>query len=225
MPSAPRGKKAQKYYVKQQREEIYDYDSRPDSITSLLIENGPGTLIITITLSIIYIITMILSENIFITDIEVVYPFVHLNENILEGEVWRLITSIFIHGSIFHLGGNLLFLLIFGWRFEELAGTKMFFLAFFLTGLGGNLATLSIELIGTFPNPSLGASGAIQGLLGASVAKMYFDHKYGRGGLAALSIMVIFFIFTIGAQTNFLAHFGGLITGVIFSYILHKRNK
>ena len=140
----------------------------------------------------------------------------------MNGELWRLITSIFLHGSIFHLGGNVLFLFIFGWRFEELAGTKLLVIAFIITGLGGNLLTLSLILISSGQFLSLGASGAVQGLLGASITLMYFEKKYSTGGLAFLSVLVIFFVITIGGNTNFLGHLGGLVTGIIFSYFVYK---
>ncbi|MHA1991522.1 MAG: rhomboid family intramembrane serine protease [Candidatus Hodarchaeales archaeon] len=222
MPTAPRGKKARKRLP----ESKVDFtDLHPESnteILQLILENGLGTFLIAIILTIIFLVTLILSGDIFVVNINVVIDFIQNNQAIMSGEVWRLVTSIFLHGSIFHLGGNLLFLLIFGWKLEELVGTKLLALAFIITGIGGNLLTFSLILISSDPLLSLGASGAVQGLLGASIMLMYFEKKYATGGLAFLGILVIFFVLTIGAQTNFLSHLGGLVTGMIFSYFVYK---
>ncbi|MHA1984414.1 MAG: rhomboid family intramembrane serine protease [Candidatus Hodarchaeales archaeon] len=222
MPTAPRGKKAHKRYLDSNVESTSLHPETNEEILQLILENGLGTFLIALVLSIIFLITLILSGDIFVVNINVVINFIQNNQAILNGEIWRLVTSIFLHGSIFHLGGNLLFLLIFGWKFEELVGTKLLVLTFVITGIGGNLLTFSLVLISNDPLLSLGASGAVQGLLGASIMLMYFEKKYTTGGLAFLGILVIFFVLTIGAQTNFLSHLGGLITGMVFSYFVYK---
>lgn len=223
MPSAPRGRKARKKRYQETFIEEFKYNSsNPESILNYILETGPGTLGIAILLTIIHLITIILSGDFFITNIEVVMPFVQYNPAISSGEIWRLVTPIFIHGSIFHLGGNLLFLFIFGWRLEELAGTRIMILTFFITGIGGNLLTYSLILIESNSIVSLGASGAVQGLLGASVTLMFYEKKYASGGLAFLSVIVIFFVLTIGAQTNFISHLGGLLSGILFSIVYYK---
>lgn len=76
-------------------------------------------------------------------------------------EVWRFITSIFLHGSLGHLLANLFALAIFGTILENYIGSKKFFLLFFASGIIANLVAI------WFYPTSLGASGAIYGILGA----------------------------------------------------------
>jgi membrane associated rhomboid family serine protease len=80
------------------------------------------------------------------------------SDNLAQGKVWTLVTSLFIHGSIWHLLGNMLALLVFGFPLEKLIGTKKLFLTFLVGGVGS-------LLIGRLYYPAneylIGASGAI----------------------------------------------------------------
>jgi rhomboid protease GluP len=83
----------------------------------------------------------------------------------LNGEEWRLLTAIFLHAGLVHIAGNLLCLLVWGSITETILGTVRFVLAYFACGLLASLASASLNP-GTV---SVGASGAIAGLLGAMV--------------------------------------------------------
>jgi len=135
-------------------------------------------------------------------------------------ELHRLVTSMLIHGHIFHLAGNVLFFLIFSIRLEELRGWEAAFLVFFVSGLAGNVLTLLI--IG--PNPafwSLGASGAVNGVFSANLVAMRKD--YDKGILSALFFLIFFATFTIaGPNANFIAHAGGLIGGGVVMYMIEE---
>lgn len=81
------------------------------------------------------------------------------------GGVISALTSQFLHGDIFHIGGNMLFLWVFGRRIEDAFGSWRFLLYYLLAGFMGHLVTalfLPAQSI-----PSLGASGAVSGLIGA----------------------------------------------------------
>jgi len=78
-------------------------------------------------------------------------------------EVWRFATSIFLHGSLVHLISNLFALALFGFMLEQLIGTRKFLLIFFSTGIIANLIAVN------FYQNSLGASGAIFGVIGALI--------------------------------------------------------
>jgi membrane associated rhomboid family serine protease len=80
------------------------------------------------------------------------------SDNLSNGRAWTLVTSLFVHGSIWHLLGNMLALLIFGFPLEKLIGKGKLFLTFFLGGIGG----LLIGKMYYAPNEFLiGASGSI----------------------------------------------------------------
>ena len=96
-----------------------------------------------------------------------------------------IFTSMFLHGSLLHLAGNMLFLWIFGNNIEDSMG-RLTFVAFYL--LGG-LAALGLQ-VATDPNsmvPTVGASGAIAGVLGA------YARLYPRARVVTLVFIVIIF--------------------------------
>jgi len=78
-------------------------------------------------------------------------------------EIWRFVTSIFLHGSLAHLISNLFALALFGFMLEQLIGTKKFLLVFISTGIIANLVAVN------FYSSSLGASGAIFGIIGTLI--------------------------------------------------------
>ena len=73
---------------------------------------------------------------------------------------WRFVTSIFLHGSLSHLLFNMFALFLFGLILESIISTRKFLLVFFLSGIIANLVAVN------FYDSSLGASGAIYGILG-----------------------------------------------------------
>ena len=85
-----------------------------------------------------------------------------LNENSWI-EIWRFLTAIFLHGGTMHLLYNLFALILFGSILESLVGGKRFLYVFFTTGILANLAAVN------FNPASLGASGAIFGIIGALI--------------------------------------------------------
>lgn len=135
---------------------------------------------------------------------------------------YRLITSIFIHGNIFHLGGNILFFVIFSLRLEELEGTKKTAFIFLIAGLGGNI--LTVILFPTSNLWSLGASGAVNGVFMANLVTM--RKSYDKGSLTMLAFLVIFGSFTLAGQNaNFIAHIGGLLGGGLTMYYIEQYEK
>ncbi|MGH2571320.1 MAG: rhomboid family intramembrane serine protease [bacterium] len=83
-----------------------------------------------------------------------------------------LFTSMFLHGGLVHLGGNLLYLWIFGNNIEDVLGHIPFLGFYLLAGLGGHAAHLLVNAGSTIP--TIGASGAISGILGAYLVR--FPH-------------------------------------------------
>ncbi|MFH0886581.1 MAG: rhomboid family intramembrane serine protease [bacterium] len=93
-----------------------------------------------------------------------------MRERVLAGEYWRLMSAIFLHGSFDHLLGNSIILYILGLAFEHAFGSSKTAILYFLSGLTASLLSVTLS-----PGPSVGASGAIFGLLGALIV---FLHKY-----------------------------------------------
>jgi hypothetical protein len=106
----------------------------------------------------------------------------------LEGLLLPILVSMFLHGGWLHLLGNMLFLFVFGRSVEDRYGHLQFLLLYFLAGLGG--ALVHIVLNAGSRLPTIGASGAIAGILGA-----YFV-SFPRARITTL-IPLIFFFFTV----------------------------
>ncbi|MGD0496628.1 MAG: rhomboid family intramembrane serine protease [Candidatus Bathyarchaeia archaeon] len=141
------------------------------------------------------------------------------NLAVFNGEVWRLFTAMFIHADIAHIVGNMLFLLIFGLRSEKLFDLKEYFLIYFLSGLAGGFLTLFLG-----PNMlSVGASGAIFGMIGAST--IYARRAIGQSIVTALLYSFFLLIINISQNVNVFAHLGGLIAGLLIGYMLATTRK
>lgn len=111
-------------------------------------------------------------------------PHITLHET-AGGLIIPLFASMFLHGGWLHLGGNMLFLFVFGRSIEDRFGHLRFLLIYFLGGLAG--ALLHIVLNAGSRVPSIGASGAIAGVLGA-----YFI-SYPRARITTLIPLLFFF--------------------------------
>jgi len=168
----------------------------------------------------VYAFTAILSGDAFQTSDSVFRTFGQDNTAILNGEVWRLFSAIFIHANIVHLFGNMFFLLIFGLRAEDMFDVKEYYLIYFLSGLAGGILTFFFW----FDALSVGASGAIFGVLGATM--IYVRRAVGQSIMSALVYaFFMFFLNSIGQNVNPLAHLGGLVAGLLIGYALAATRK
>lgn len=165
---------------------------------------------------IMYIITSIMSKNFLVMDYKVLKLLGQYNLAVLNGWYRQLFTSMFIHVNLVHLMGNMLFLLIYGSRGEEFFSKIEFLTIYFLSGFAGNI----LSLLGGPHMVSAGASGALFGLFGANV--IYAHSSMKESIVSALIYSLFMFIFTMGANVNLFAHFGGLIVGLLIGYIISK---
>lgn len=168
----------------------------------------------------VYFYTSIIGGNFIQTDSTVLTQLGQFNLYVLQGRYWQLFTSIFVHVDITHLSLNMLFLVLFGLRAEELFKIEEYFFIYILSGISGNILTLFFMPIYTL---SAGASGAIFGMYGANI--IYMRKTFGQSILGALLYAFLLLMLTTGEGVNIIAHFGGLAAGLIAGYILAKINK
>jgi membrane associated rhomboid family serine protease len=146
-----------------------------------------------------------------------------------------LLTSIFMHGGIAHLLGNMWFLWIFGDNVEDKMGRVRYIIFYLLTGLIASLSHVLTNLYGEASEiPSLGASGAISGVMGAYLA--LFPHKRVRvllfrfitevPGYIAVGLWFLFQLVSglgllgggsVEHGVAYAAHIGGFVAGVILA--------
>ncbi|MHA2175575.1 MAG: rhomboid family intramembrane serine protease [Candidatus Hodarchaeales archaeon] len=143
------------------------------------------------------------------------------NNRIISGEIYRLFTAIWIHGDVVHLISNLLFLLIFASRLEDLENGVIVVIVFICSGLSGNVATLIFAFVDLNIN-SIGASGAIFGLLGALLYLLRGKSRVERRRMYYL--IGLFFVITISQDVNVIAHLFGLIGGYLTMSLLNQYN-
>lgn len=162
----------------------------------------------------------------------------------LEGAVLSLFASMFLHGGWVHLLSNMLFLFVFGRSVEDRFGHLNFLLVYFLSGLGG--ALLHILLNAGSRVPTIGASGAIAGILGAYfvsfpnarittlVPLFFFFWTLELPALLVLGYWFLIQFFTgfqmlaIQSATGgvaWWAHVGGFVVGVVLAITLRPRRR
>ena len=137
-----------------------------------------------------------------------------------EGLYYQLVTSLFVHASIAHIAGNMIFLLIFGLRGEELFSLPEYLLIYLGGGLVGNLLSLVFLPLEV---PSVGASGAIFAMFGG--ATIYARRTVGQSIIGALIFAFFLLFLSVGENVNILAHLGGLGAGLLIGYALSIRRR
>ncbi len=139
---------------------------------------------------------------------------------VMSGQYLRIVTSMFTHREFWHIFSNCYALLIYGMILEPAIGKVRYALIYFAGGLLGNLFTFAF-----MPNPSIGASGAIFGLLGAVIAINFINPTPISKGMTRNVIfsVVLTTIYGIGGNVNNLAHFGGLFGGYIMLCLTVKQ--
>ncbi|GGV69082.1 rhomboid family intramembrane serine protease [Streptomyces griseoloalbus] len=136
-------------------------------------------------------------------------------EGVAEGEWYRLVTSMFTHEEIWHIGFNMLSLWWLGGPLEQALGRARYLTLYLISGLAGSALTY---LLASGTTASLGASGAIFGLFGATAVLMR-RLRYDMRPIIAL--LVINLIFTFGwSNIAWQAHIGGLVAGVVIGYAM-----
>jgi rhomboid protease GluP len=164
-------------------------------------------------------------------------PFVFggkINQFISNGEVWRFITPVLLHSTdipYLHILFNMYALYNIGRSLEEEYGHVRFLILYLLGGFAGNVASFIMT-----PNPSLGASTAIFGLLGAEAVMVYQNRRFlGKNfrpillNIVVIAAINLFFGFSTSAahvvdpnstipQVDNWGHLGGLIGGSLFAW-------
>ncbi|MFD8868952.1 rhomboid family intramembrane serine protease [Streptomyces sp. NPDC059590] len=132
---------------------------------------------------------------------------------VAEGQWYRLLTSVFLHQQPIHIAFNMLSLWWLGGPLEAALGRARYLTVYLLAGLGGSALSY---LLAAQNQPSLGASGAIFGLLGATAVLMR-RLRYDMRPVIALLVLNLLFTFT-WANISWQAHVGGLVVGTVVAY-------
>jgi len=156
------------------------------------------------------------------TNLEIQYLLVQINYSVIyEWQFWRLISAIFLHGDFLHLFSNMIGLLLFGVFLENNMPKMNFLIIYFVSGLIGNLFTLILLPIYSI---SLGASGSIFGLIGASFVMIATQRDKSLILLGGIYLLY-FIISSLAPGINLWAHIFGLLGGILFGYLFYQKRK
>jgi len=162
---------------------------------------------------------------------------VDISPKVAFGPYITLITSLFLHGSLFHLLGNMWYLWIFGNNVEDIVGHFKFLIFYILGGISASLLQILITANSTVP--IIGASGAVSAILGAYVVKfprariktlLFIFIFITLVSVPAVTFIGIWFLMQLissvaGAASNvaWFAHIGGFLFGLITIKIFEKK--
>ena len=143
-------------------------------------------------------------------------------------EYYRLFTSMFMHFGITHLMNNMVTLGVVGTNVEPIVGKVRFCIIYILSGLSGNICSLVYEQWTGDYAVSAGASGAIFGMTGALLALVIIN----KGRIGSITRRGMLFLIGINIYLglteqgiNNLAHIGGLLGGMILTFLIAPRRK
>lgn len=146
-----------------------------------------------------------------------------VNKVVDHDQGWRLITCIWLHGGLFHLLANMLSLLVIGIRLEQEFGFIRIGLLYLISGFGGSL----LSALFLQSNISVGASGAVFGLLGAMLSELITNWTIYANKLAALVTLVIIIAINLAVgilpHVDNFAHLGGFGSGVLLGFVFLMR--
>lgn len=157
--------------------------------------------------------------------------YANASSQVADGEVYRLLTSMFLHGSVTHLGFNCFALYIFGGEVERYFGTVRLGIIYFLGGLMGSLASFLFT-----QGNSIGASGAVFAVFGALAAYYYRNFHLFRllfgdaipqrlrslATVAVINLAIGFFVnaSNAGVKIDNAAHIGGALGGLMIAWFI-----
>ena len=168
------------------------------------------------------------------------YEFAVIPSYVIQGKgLYTLITSMFMHGGVAHILFNMLYLYIFGNNVEDSMGSGRFLVFYLLCGILATFAHVYVDPSSDIP--TLGASGAIAGVLGAYLVlyprervDVLLGYFYTR--VPAIVVLLSWFVLqlfsgflSLGVASSggiaFFAHIGGFIAGAILIFIFRKRQR
>ncbi len=197
------------------------YPPQTSAPREVMVQQPQSRPVVTYTILAVTVLVYLLqmaTENVLVgTDLPALYGM-KINELIVEGQFWRLITPVFLHGSILHIAFNMYALLIFGPGLERFYGHWRYLALYFVSGFAGNVFSFLFSSA-----PSLGSSTAIFGLLAAEGVFLYQNRKlFGKGAQRALinlvTIALVNLFIGLSPGIDNWGHIGGLVGGALFAW-------
>ena len=145
---------------------------------------------------------------------------------ILDGQWYRLFTSMFLHFGVSHLLNNMVLLLFLGDMLEELTGKWRYLLIYLGGGLAGNIISLLMDCRSSEMAVSAGASGAVFAVIGGIFVILVKQRGRVKDLTLSRLVFVIFLSIYHGFQSSGIdnaAHVGGLLGGIFLTFLVYRR--
>lgn len=140
-----------------------------------------------------------------------------------EGEWYRLLTSLFMHGGIDHIFSNMLVLVYLGCFLEQQIGSLRYAVIYFGSGLLAGFTSMGYNMILGDYTVSIGASGAVFGVMGSLLClALFFRERAGDFNFRQIAVMVFFSLYGgfTGQGVDNAAHVGGLVAGFLLTALI-----
>lgn len=178
-----------------------------------------------------YIITILLTLNIIVHVMQffwgdAIYGLGCLDViNVIEQkQFYRIFTCNFIHADLSHLAGNMIFLVALGQMLEDTIGHLKFCIVYLAAGITGSVFSLMQSWLSGEYYLSVGASGAVFGLVGALLFMVIMNNgRFANISLSRILLAVVYIVYS-GMRTPYIdnaAHIGGIIGGVLFMMLIY----
>lgn len=188
-----------------------------EQIRNILFFGKPRFVYLLIALNVLYFFVIETNGGSMDTETLITYGAKY-NPLIMDGEWWRIITSMFMHIGFLHLAMNMLALYYLGVAVEQIFGSKRFVFMYMFAGIGAGIASFSLS-----SSISAGASGAIFGLFGVLlyfglIHKKLFLQTMGSSIIVIIGINLVFGFMVPMVDNS--AHVGGLMSGFLAASII-----
>ncbi|MEG1003383.1 rhomboid family intramembrane serine protease [Clostridium sp.] len=203
--------------------EVIDKENERERSKNLF-KQSPVTMTLILINVIIFLLTAIASKNIIdINGLVLVKYGAKVNYLINEGEIWRLVTCSFLHGGLMHIVFNMYSLFVVGSVVEKIFGVKKYLSIYFVSAITSSALSyfLAPDTI------SVGASGAIFGVLGAFLLFALKEKEHLQKGVIGNVVAVIALNLYIGitsSNIDNLGHIGGFVGGFLLATLLYRGN-
>jgi len=142
-------------------------------------------------------------------------------------QFWRLLTAVFLHGNLMHIGFNCWALYVIGPLIDHVMGSRRYFVLFLFTGVGGNVVSLAYHALRGLPFFQVGASGALFGLIGVAAVYGYRRRDYMGEMLKRQMVQWAIYGVMMGLflRADNAAHIGGFLCGAAAAAVLPDPRK
>ncbi len=206
-----------------------DYMSLEEELTGKRIASGQRKPrpVVTVVIIILNVIAFFLAQP--LRELTLALGALSVESVVQEGEYYRLITSMFLHGDIEHLFRNMMVLFFLGSAVEAYLGHIKWYILYFLSGVIGNLVSIYIDLNTANPRLSIGASGAVFGAMGATLIIALTNRRLMKNNSSLgirILLMIGFSVYSglVSDGINNAAHIGGLFGGMLIAVLFTGRS-